>query len=77
MSKTPIEDCIKRYRNRFQVVLLAAARSRQISFGSDPKVNKIRKNEKETVIALRELSLGKLDIESTFRPLNNNDKNSS
>ncbi|PHS68873.1 MAG: DNA-directed RNA polymerase subunit omega [Methylophaga sp.] len=59
MARTTIEDCLENVDNRFQLVLIASKRARQISMGADPLVDV--DNDKPTVIALREIALGLID----------------
>ena len=59
MARITIEDCIKKIPNRFQLVLTATCRARQISRGSEPMV--APENDKPTVIALREIAEGHVD----------------
>lgn len=54
MARVTIEDCLENVGNRFELVLLAARRARQISNGADPLVEE--DNDKPTVIALREIA---------------------
>jgi len=54
MARVTIEDCLENVENRFELVLLAARRARQISEGADPLVD--ADNDKPTVIALREIA---------------------
>lgn len=54
MARVTIEDCLENVENRFELVLLAARRARQISEGADPLVDV--DNDKPTVIALREIA---------------------
>ncbi|RLA05584.1 MAG: DNA-directed RNA polymerase subunit omega [Gammaproteobacteria bacterium] len=56
MARTTVEDCLENVDNRFQLVLIAAKRARQLSNGADPLVE--RENDKDTVIALREIAAG-------------------
>lgn len=62
MARVTIEDCLKFVPNRFDLVLLASKRARQLMAGAEPllPVN----NDKVTVIALRELAEGLLDLEA-------------
>ena len=48
------QDCLGNLRNRYELVLLASKRARQIALGSDPLVPE--NNDKPTVIALREIA---------------------
>ncbi len=59
MARITVEDCIERVSNRFELVLLATKRARQITLGSTPLVEV--ENDKPTVIALREIAAGKID----------------
>ncbi|MFW5451238.1 MAG: DNA-directed RNA polymerase subunit omega [Methylophagaceae bacterium] len=59
MARTTVEDCLENVDNRFQLVLIASKRAREISMGSDPLVT--RDNDKPTVIALREIAEGLVD----------------
>ena len=54
MARITVEDCLENVSNRFELVLLAARRARQISRGADPLVPE--DNDKPTVIALREIA---------------------
>ncbi len=56
MARVTVEDCLDNMENRFQLVLVAAKRARQISMGAHPHVD--WENDKATVVALREISLG-------------------
>ena len=54
MARVTVEDCIDKVSNRFELVLLASHRSRQISAGSEISVD--RDNDKNPVVALREIA---------------------
>ena len=54
MARVTVEDCVERVPNRFELVMLAAKRSRAISSGSDLTVE--RDNDKNPVCALREIA---------------------
>jgi DNA-directed RNA polymerase subunit omega len=54
MARVTVEDCIDKVPNRFELVLLAANRGRQISGGDLPTVPE--DNDKNPVIALREIA---------------------
>lgn len=56
MARITVEDCLDNVDNRFQLVLVATKRSRQLSRGAEPKVP--RENDKPTVLALREIAEG-------------------
>ncbi|MFV8571881.1 DNA-directed RNA polymerase subunit omega [Marinobacter sp. SBS5] len=57
MARVTVEDCLEHVDNRFQLVMLASKRARQIATkGSEPMVPE--ENDKPTVIALREIAEG-------------------
>lgn len=56
MARVTVEDCLENVENRFQLVLVAAKRARQLMFGAEPCVE--LENDKPTVIALREIAAG-------------------
>ena len=62
MARITVEDCLNRIDNRFEMVLTATKRARQIAHGADPLVEE--QNDKPTVIALREIADGLVDPES-------------
>ncbi|MBA3987661.1 DNA-directed RNA polymerase subunit omega [Aliidiomarina maris] len=60
MARVTVEDAVDRIGNRFDLVLVAARRARQIANqGKAPMVE--TSNEKPTVIALREIEAGLID----------------
>lgn len=61
MARVTVEDCLERVDNRFELVLMAAKRARQIAMGADPRV--ALENDKPTVLALREISDGEIGRE--------------
>jgi DNA-directed RNA polymerase subunit omega len=61
MARITVEDCLEHVDNRFDLVLLASRRARQISQGADPLVP--AENDKPTVIALREIAEGLVTAE--------------
>ena len=54
MARVTVEDCIDKVPNRFDLVLLAAQRARQIAAGAPLLVE--RDNDKNPVVALREIA---------------------
>lgn len=60
MARVTVEDCVDKIPNRFDLVLLAAQRARQISGGADLTIDRDR--DKNPVVALREIA------EETIRP---------
>ena len=53
MARVTVEDCLDKVDNRFQLVLVATKRARQLSKGAEPFV--AWENDKPTVVALREI----------------------
>jgi DNA-directed RNA polymerase subunit omega len=60
MARVTVEDCLKNVKNRFELVIVAAKRARQIMRGKQPKVE--WDNDKPTVVALREIAAGYTNI---------------
>jgi DNA-directed RNA polymerase subunit omega len=60
MARVTVEDCVDKVPNRFDLVLLAAQRARQISGGAELTIDRDR--DKNPVVALREIA------EQTVRP---------
>lgn len=56
MARVTVEDCLENVENRFQLVLVAAKRARQLTLGAEPCVE--REHDKPTVLALREIEGG-------------------
>ena len=61
MARITVEDCLENIDNRFELVLTATKRARQIGHGAEPLVEE--ENDKPTVIALREIAEGLIDAE--------------
>ena len=61
MARVTVDDCLKKIPNRFQMTLAAAHRARHIANGSTPLVEVDK--DKPTVVALREMALGKIGLE--------------
>jgi DNA-directed RNA polymerase subunit omega len=60
MARVTVEDCLGKVENRFQLVLVASRRARQLTMGHEPLVP--WENDKPTVVALREIAEDRLDI---------------
>lgn len=60
MARVTVEDCIQVIDNRFELVLLAAQRARDISAGQELRVE--RDNDKNAVVSLREIADNKLNL---------------
>ncbi len=54
MARVTVEDCVDKISNRFELVLLAANRARELRNGSDITID--RENDKDPVVALREIA---------------------
>ena len=61
MARVTVEDCVDKVSNRFELVMLAAHRSREMSAGSEQTVE--RDNDKNPVIALREIAEETITVE--------------
>lgn len=57
MSRITVEDCLQRVTNRFELVMLASKRARQLFNGAKPLVEA---DNREVVVALREIADGKV-----------------
>ena len=62
MARVTVEDCVLKVPNRFELVMLAAQRARAISAGAPLSVD--RDNDKNPVVALREIADETVDIET-------------
>ena len=60
MARVTVEDCIKNIDNRFELVMIAAQRARSLSSGSELTLE--RDNDKNPVVALREIADNTLDL---------------
>ncbi len=61
MARITVEDCLKKIDNQYDLVLLAKERTSQLNSGAEMLVEK--DNDKNTVVALREIGEGKVDID--------------
>jgi DNA-directed RNA polymerase subunit omega len=62
MARVTVEDCVLQVPNRFQLVMLAAQRAREISAGSQLTID--RDNDKNPVVALREIADTTVNLDS-------------
>ena len=62
MARVTVEDCLENVINRYELVLLASKRARQIALGSEPLVPP--DDDKPTVIALREIAENLVNTEN-------------
>ncbi len=61
MARVTVEDCVTKVPNRFELVLMSAQRARQIASGAPMAVE--RDNDKNPVVALREIADDHIDLE--------------
>lgn len=58
MARITVEDCLRHARNRFELVHIAAKRSRQLLKGSRPLVDNTFTQNRTLVVSLREVAAG-------------------
>mgnify|MGYP003313489459 FL=1 len=61
MARVTVEDCIEKISNRFDLVMVAARRSRDVASGAEITID--RDNDKNPVVALREIAEEKIPVE--------------
>ena len=61
MARITVEDCIDKFPSRFELVLVASNRARKLHAGENPTIEK--DNDKNTVIALREIAEETLTVD--------------
>ncbi len=61
MARVTVEDCVEKVPNRFELVLLAGQRAKNIAAGEPITVD--RDNDKNSVVALREIADGTISLE--------------
>jgi DNA-directed RNA polymerase subunit omega len=69
MARVTVEDCVDKVSNRFELVLLAAHRARAVAAGAEIALD--RDNDKNSVVALREIAEGALSCEDLKEDLIN------
>lgn len=62
MARLTVEDCLENIWNRYDLVLLASKRTRQLLLGSEPLIED--QSDKPTVMALREIAAGAVHAEN-------------
>lgn len=67
MARITVEDCVLKVPNRFELVLLAAQRAREISSGAPLSVD--RDNDKNPVVSLREIADATVKVEDLYQHL--------
>ena len=63
MARITVEDCLEVVDNRFELVMMAAKRARQLANGVEPKIDNTENADKPTVLALREIAARQIDQE--------------
>lgn len=66
MARVTVQDCLKHVDNRFDLVLIATRRARQLANGVEPLLPK--ENDKPTVLALREIAEGLIGPDTLEEP---------
>jgi DNA-directed RNA polymerase subunit omega len=66
MARITVDDALKQVTNRFELTLAATYRARQLTMGATPLVE--ANKDKPTVIALREIAMGKISLDIMHRP---------
>ena len=61
MARITVEDCLDVVNNRFELVLMASKRARQLAKGADPTLDNSEHVDKPTVLALREIAARQVD----------------
>ena len=61
MARITVEDCLEKVENQYDLVLLAKERTSQLNSGAEMLVEK--DNDKNTVVALREIGEGKVNVD--------------
>ena len=67
MARVTVEDCVEKVPNRYELLMVAAQRAKDIESGSPLLVD--RDNDKNSVVALREIAENKLSIENLQKSL--------
>jgi DNA-directed RNA polymerase subunit omega len=62
MARVTVEDCVVKVPNRFELVLLAAQRARDMASGGQPTLD--RDNDKNPVVALREIAAESIPLDN-------------
>ena len=61
MARITVEDCLDVVENRFELVLMASKRARQLAKGVEATIDNSESQDKPTVLALREIAARKID----------------
>ena len=63
MARITVEDSLQVGDNRFELVMTAAKRARQLANGVEPRLDNTEANDKPTVLALREIAAREIDTD--------------
>ncbi|MFC4727985.1 DNA-directed RNA polymerase subunit omega [Coralloluteibacterium thermophilus] len=61
MARITVEDCLQVVNNRFELVMMASKRARQLAKGVDAMLDNSEHDDKPTVLALREIAARQVD----------------
>src|SRR3546814_21121638 len=61
MARITVEDCLEVVDNRFELVMMAAKRARQLANGVEAQIDNAENDDKPTVLALREIAAPRID----------------
>ena len=61
MARITVEDCLEVVNNRFELVMMASKRARQLANGVQPTLDNSETGDKPTVLALREIAARSID----------------
>ncbi len=61
MARITVEDCLDVVGNRFELVVMASKRARQLAKGAEPTLDNSEQDDKPTVLALREIAAGNIN----------------
>jgi DNA-directed RNA polymerase subunit omega len=63
MARITVEDCLDVVDNRFELVMMAAKRARQLANGVEAQIDNADSQDKPTVLALREIAARRIDTD--------------
>ena len=66
MARITVEDCLEVVDNRFELVMMASKRARQLAKGVEAKLDNSEDDDKPTVLALREIAARVIDEPTTM-----------
>ena len=61
MARITVEDCLDVVNNRFELVVMASKRARQLAKGAEATIDNSEHDDKPTVLALREIAARQID----------------